>query len=50
MRKVVLSDDDSLNYFQKRLRNDGIIDRLKKLGMVDGDTIVIGDMEFEYKE
>ena len=50
VRKVVLSDDDSLNYFQKRLRNDGIIDRLKKLGMVDGDTIVIGDMEFEYKE
>jgi len=50
IRKIVLSDDDSLNYFQKRLKSDGIISQLKKLGMVEGDTIIMGEMEFEYQE
>ena len=50
IRKIVLSDDDSLNYFQKRLKSDGIISELKKLGMVEGDTIIMGEMEFEYQE
>ena len=50
VRKIVIEDEDSMNYLQRRMRNDGIIEKLKKMGLQDGDTIVLGDMEFEYKE
>lgn len=49
-RRVVVSDEDSLAYFQKRLRRDGIIESLRKMGMKDGDTVIIGDIEFEFRE
>jgi len=49
-RKVVLSDYESMAYFQRRLRTDGIIDLLKRSGMVEGDTVLISDIEFEYNE
>jgi len=50
VRKTNFNEDDSLAYFQKRLRDDGIIAKLKELGMVDGDTVVVEDIEFEYQE
>ena len=49
-RKVVLSDFESMAYFQRRLRTDGVIDMLKKAGMQNGDTVLISDVEFEYTE
>ncbi|MDD4110637.1 MAG: GTPase ObgE [Clostridia bacterium] len=45
-RSVILSDMASLAYFQKRLKNDGILDKLHEAGAVDGDTIRIKDAEF----
>lgn len=47
IRKVVLSDHESNRYFQNVLKEKGVIDKLKELGAKDGDTIIVGDVEFE---
>lgn len=47
-RRVVLSDGDSFRWFQRCLRDKGIIDALKEAGMQDGDTVSIMDIDFEY--
>ena len=49
-RGIVVNDYESLSYFWKRLKNDGIVDILKKKGVKDGDTIRIGKVDFEYIE
>lgn len=48
IRGVVLSDPTSFAYFQKRLKEDGILDLLREHGAKEGDTIHIKDVEFEY--
>ena len=35
-------------FFQKYLRDKGIIDALEKAGIQEGDTVKIYDLEFEY--
>jgi GTP-binding protein len=45
-----LDDYESLGYFQRRLRNLGVIDQLKEAGVKEGDTVCIGDFEFNYME
>ncbi|MGD9901031.1 MAG: GTPase ObgE [Spirochaetales bacterium] len=50
IRGVVLDDPISFAYFQKRLKNDGIIDRLKEYGIKEGDTVRIGEIEFVYED
>lgn len=50
IRGIVLEDTESNNYFQRQLVKNGVIDALKKLGMVDGDTIQIADHFFTYTE
>ena len=47
IRKIVLSDHESNRYFQTILKDKGVIDKLKELGAKDGDTIIVGDVEFE---
>ncbi|HOK81320.1 MAG: GTPase ObgE [Clostridiales bacterium] len=47
-RKVVLSDPESFRWFQKVLRDKGVIAALKEKGIKDGDTVRIQDIEFEY--
>ena len=49
-RNVVLSDPDSMAYFQKVLKDKGVIRELKKRGVAENDTIVVGDVEFLFKE
>ncbi len=49
-RGIVVNDYESLSYFWKRLKNDGIIDLLKEKGVKNGDTIKIGKVDFEYIE
>ena len=49
-RNVVLSDPDSMAYFQKVLRDKGVIKALKKRGVAENDVIVLGGVEFEFKE
>lgn len=43
-------DYDSLKYFQKVLLDKGVINSLKEKGVKEGETIVIGEMEFEFFE
>jgi GTP-binding protein len=49
-RGIVVNDYESLSYFWKRLKNDGVIDILKQKGVKDGDTVRIGDIDFEFIE
>lgn len=52
VRKVVGSTNfniyESIQYFQRSLKNKGVIDALEKLGINEGDTVRIYDVEFEY--
>ena len=47
-RNVVLDDMASLSYMQKTLRDRGVFKALKNAGVKDGDTVVIGEVEFDY--
>ena len=49
-RNVVLSDPDSMAYFQKVLRDKGVIRELKRRGVQEDDTVVVADVEFAFKE
>jgi len=46
--RTVFNTQDSLDRFKEILKRWGIIDELIKMGVKEGDTIVIGGMEFEW--
>ena len=48
LRSVNMDDYSSLQYFQRVLRNSGIIDKLLEMGINEGDTVSIFDFEFEF--
>ena len=48
LRSVNMEDYESLQYFQRVLRNTGIIDKLVEMGIQEGDTVSILDFEFEF--
>ncbi|MGO1368003.1 MAG: GTPase ObgE [Senegalia sp. (in: firmicutes)] len=50
MDSTNLEDVDSTRYFQKRLRELGIIDRLRELGINEEDSVNICGYEFEFFE
>ena len=50
LRRVALDDYRSNAYFQKRIKDEGIIDALKDKGVKNGDIVYIGDIELEFKE
>jgi len=50
MDSTNLDDLDSTRYFQKRLRDLGIIDRLRELGINEEDSVNICGYEFEFFE
>jgi GTP-binding protein len=50
MPSINIDDSDSLGYFQKILRNKGIIKELRTMGVAEGDTVVVGSFEFEFIE
>lgn len=43
-------DFESMQYFQKALRESGIIDSLKEHGIQNGDTVSVYDVEFDFVE
>ena len=44
-----LESEKGFNFFQKFLRQTGILKQLKELGVQDGDTVRVGDyLEFDY--
>lgn len=49
-RGIVVNDYESLSYFWKRLKNDGIVEMLREKGVKDGDTVRIGKVDFEFVE
>lgn len=49
-RNVVLDDYDSFAYFQKKLKECGVIKALRKSGIKDGDLVRIMDIEFDFVE
>lgn len=50
VRNVVLSDYESFTYFQKMLKDKGVITALRRAGIVEGDTVRVSDIEFEFVE
>lgn len=50
IRGIILEEPESLAYFQKRLKWDGILDKLKEAGVCEGDIVRVGAFEFEYIE
>lgn len=46
---VNFSDYESRMFFDRILREAGIFDRLEAMGINDGDTVSIYDLEFEYR-
>ncbi len=50
VRNVVLDDYESFRYFQKTLKDRGVIKELVKYGCKEGDTVRIADIEFDFVE
>ncbi len=45
---VNFNDRESLQYFQRVMKNMGIIEALEEKGVEEGDTVRVGEMEFDY--
>ncbi len=48
MGSVNFDDRESLNWFQRVLKNSGVIAQLEEAGVDDGDTVSIYDFEFDF--
>lgn len=48
MNTVDPDDYESLQYFERVLRTSGIIEALEKQGIMEGDTVQVEDIDFEY--
>ena len=49
LQSVNLGDYESRMYFDRVMREAGVFERLEQMGVKDGDTISIYDLEFEYQ-
>ena len=50
LKMTWFSSDEAFARFSKKLRRLGIDDKLKEMGIKEGDTVRILDYEFEYKD
>ncbi len=50
IRHAYPQDRDSMQYFSEQLKRNGIIDELRKKGAKDGDTVLLGGIEFDFIE
>ncbi len=48
MGQINFSDYESLNFFQRVLVKNGVIDKLREAGISEGDTVNIYDFEFDF--
>ena len=48
MGNINFSDYESLNFFQRVLIKNGVIDKLRAAGVEEGDTVSIYDFEFDF--
>lgn len=47
---VNFSDNESLMWFDRIMRESGVYERMEKMGCKDGDIVSINEITFEYKE
>lgn len=47
--RINFSDYESRMYFDRLLRENGVYERMEDMGIHDGDTVSIYDLEFEYR-
>ena len=50
LESVNFDNEESLNWFHRSLRRLGVIDALREKGAKEGDSVVIGEMEFDFVE
>ena len=50
MANVNFGDYESRNWFDRKLRDSGLYQRLEEMGIQDGDTICLYNLEFEYRK
>lgn len=48
VRNINFSDYESRMYFDRSLRNSGLYDKLEKMGIEEGDTVRMYNLDFEY--
>jgi GTP-binding protein len=48
MYSINFDDMESLQFFQKSMESRGVFDRLREMGIEDGDTVRIYELEFEF--
>ena len=48
MGQINFSDYESLNFFQRVLMKNGVIDKLREAGVEEGNTVSIYDFEFDF--
>lgn len=48
MGQINFDDYESLNFFQRVLSKNGVIDKLREAGINEGDTVNIYDFEFDF--
>ena len=48
MRRVNIADNESLYYFQKSLEDLGVNQKLKEMGVKEGDSVKLADWELEW--
>ena len=48
MGQINFNDYESLNFFQRVLVKNGVIDKLREAGVKEGDTVSIYDFEFDF--
>ena len=46
---INFEDYESRNHFDMQLRKAGLFQRLEEMGIQDGDTVDLYDLEFEYQ-
>ncbi|MDD5603239.1 MAG: GTPase ObgE [Eubacteriales bacterium] len=48
VRSINIRSYESMQYFHRSLRKMGVMDELERLGIKEGDTVRVDDVEFEY--
>ena len=47
-KKLNFDTPDAAAYFQRQLDRRGITERLERVGTMPGDTVIVGNLEFEW--
>jgi Obg family GTPase CgtA-like protein len=48
MDSTNFSDSTSMQFFERRLHETGVIEKLREMGAQHDDTVRLNDMEFEF--